>query len=1753
MQRALVRPTRSTTPPAAASALLLLCLAKARGEQIALFGRPKPASAAPATTTAAVAPAPRLTPDERKGLLDAARALLRSATATRSQLEEAHRSLPTDSDKMRAVKDALHQRLQADPAAGAAAVAKPTQAPSAPPAAAEPQVPADPSPAPFPAPAAVAPPEPATSPQVPAPAPAGLVEAPEGVWRETAGAYAARVGARPPPADDLAARATMTGRQRREHDEARATLYARHDAAIKDWHRQVTEALDSGVIHPLMAGLSRTAGPDRGARDLAVAHAARRAVEIVNNHSEALFREHATHPWSPGDVAQRHLGEPIKVASIAGDMVRGVTLDGAQEVNVHRSGLRPMTAEQARAEVHRRAGAELRGLGLPPAALLALAHEHAYPDTDPKHLRLPGGPAQRPAGAGWEVIPGTTRGGWHRRRQGGGWERWYPDTGLAVDPLAVAPLDPDATGPTRPAQATKPGRPGVEIAPGVFDTSGRKTHHDVGEVVDRARKHQAQRVSAGNLGEVEAEGEASASQRVTKAAVLGEVSPLLDREKGCTAGAAALKAYVRSLIAGKPTGEGRDARHAYVHGLEWVGEGLDQCQTVRELRGFIEDLGWLSSEGRSFVEEYPTTPETLRELADRFPDVGNRSHRVMRLPGGVVVNLTAMRAAGLAFGEATYRKLAEEPAPYRGWVEALGPRFSAAVLRNGSREQNQRWRQEVREAEQRERTSDWSGLVEAPLTEEQREAADAARANMRSGTVEGDDGKKATYYEIVRMRRQGPRLRVGGAPVPENATGADLMRTFGLRAVQYGNWVSDDEAQSHLLACYGALHDLADVLGVPPDMIAKGSRLAIAFGARGKGKGGAHYELDRAVINLTSTQGGGLLAHEFAHFLDHQLAGGERQMLTDVPGAAPELQRAMQDLLVAMRGPEQLADSAERLRRWRSDLKRRRQRAVSNHESMAPLDREGERYAVAVAAYNRQVRSGQKPGPPTSFYIEAARLGGDHAARDEMFARAFESYVEDRLVRDGRLNTYLVTGTRVKGRPGEPEPYPQGEERTRIAAAFDHLLDVVRSSGALAKALGDTLQPLQEHHAMTQAPLSGSVTMREALRGVVVELLKAKTWTRSGAEQATLFVAPRAAPAPAPAPSAPAGAGGTHVVHIKEHVRHDATGSHVVQAHDVRRPGPAPQPVHAHVQPHAEADEDDVSAEDRAEIEGTLRQLVTPAAIAHHVPMEGHGTIASEDVAARVYAGFGIDSAYVRRETQRHVERHIGDMLAGGGLRRVHENRSDGGLLVRPASPSLRELRRTTASMRQWNGMRDVTPELKASYAKALAEHEVAMQAHRASAPSEAETAEIELARRHHETARARLAKLPDSVLTGDHAPIAKVTGRQATMAHGRAGLALVPSATNPQIRRWQRMGAEDAATQGHPTLRGIIAAAEGHAARLGPEAHLGGGTYMADMDAPLRTLQSFERHHADTIARTPEARLSPAQRRTAEHAAGLATTLHQLNQRAAIYRPAPSVEQVGAMDPARLANVAVAARRMSDGTADDPWAKAGARASELLRPKTAEHPDQDTPAARLAAATQQAQAVLSALPASLHLPSAGHAAGDVLKHLEDVEAHAHRLVWHPEQGTAHAARSEAKLAEIRRVMDEARTARRAPARLDLLTMSSGDLLNLAHDADALRSPKGGDEWTLAQNAARRELQLREGPAAVVVEARRKELEESFNPRGDLDMHNRKAARGLTRPDAVLDAAVEREELRRELLAAGRRDDAQRLFGSVRLPGGGAR
>ncbi|SAL02520.1 hypothetical protein AWB80_08380 [Caballeronia pedi] len=425
---------------------------------------------------------------------------------------------------------------------------------------------------------------------------------------------------------------------------------------------------------------------------------------------------------------------------------------------------------------------------------------------------------------------------------------------------------------------------------------------------------------------------------------------------------------------------------------------------------------------------------------------------------------------------------------HRAW-NLMGDRF-VSVLRYRSSKGSDAFRNHLATAKVGK--IDWS-WIEKDVTRAPRVSKESARFQL----------KVADNFE-----------RVGGRTMVPQST-AELKEMFGLRDVQSGNWVLRDVASAkfHTEHSAAAFADLADLLGADDAHVALNGRLALAFGARGQGAKGwkdgaarAHYEPVQRVINLTKMGGGGALAHEWFHALDNMAkeaegggAAGREDFITERPDLLPpgdlrdavvELRRAMFD------GPHRItqtmqytADDARLAQRnvgnsrFPNGVAKRIQDAGNVHDAVQAIDgmlgpkpgakqspRQKRMHAdwrrIAIAHYGGNAEGGEisvrSGAPMSSFMLEAHKLdqGGTAYWREthEMAARAFQSYVEDRLADQGRRNDYLsvyadnryhvdpLTGMQWK-------PYPEGEERQRINAAFDRFVAALKKSDTLAKAL----------------------------------------------------------------------------------------------------------------------------------------------------------------------------------------------------------------------------------------------------------------------------------------------------------------------------------------------------------------------------------------------------------------------------------------------------------------------------------------------------------------------------------------------------------------------------------------------------------------------------------------------------------------------------------------------------------------------------
>lgn len=254
-------------------------------------------------------------------------------------------------------------------------------------------------------------------------------------------------------------------------------------------------------------------------------------------------------------------------------------------------------------------------------------------------------------------------------------------------------------------------------------------------------------------------------------------------------------------------------------------------------------------------------------------------------------------------------------------------------------------------------------------------------------------------------RRESNRKRKGvDWRESKNVTPEQFGSTFGFRGVEFGNWVNKSERQEALNDAYDALMDLSSIVGLSPRALSLGGKLGLAFGARGGSKASAHYEPGKVVINLTKTKGAGSLAHEWFHALDNyfsRMRGNSDGFLTRDTSRKHD-DNTRQELLDSFKD---LMDSITK-----SDISKR------------------------------------------SKKLDSTRSKAYWAEDVEMAARAFESYVIDKLNSRDEHNDYLANVKDMNEWYGEGEsdiesyPYPNEEEAPIIGEKFDQLFQAIEET-----------------------------------------------------------------------------------------------------------------------------------------------------------------------------------------------------------------------------------------------------------------------------------------------------------------------------------------------------------------------------------------------------------------------------------------------------------------------------------------------------------------------------------------------------------------------------------------------------------------------------------------------------------------------------------------------------------------------------------
>lgn len=527
---------------------------------------------------------------------------------------------------------------------------------------------------------------------------------------------------------------------------------------------------------------------------------------------------------------------------------------------------------------------------------------------------------------------------------------------------------------------------------------------------------------------------------VTKAKLVTPLDLEDARALGMQPAVAHLFMHMLSTVRAKPD-DTAASRAAFVDEIREIQGAMRRVKTIEDFKAMRSEMAakWMAAPGYVVAQtswKYGGTWDIAsgRAEADRLTKETGIKH-----------DLVGRGFQGL-------RIEAKAPRPF----ESLGTRFVNTLTGStpGARKDFRKAADRALELARMGDDASWEALKTGPVGAQSKPSTEP---KQKPNTDRGHSAAKSGSADVK---------RVGGRPVAD-ANPARVRATFGLREVDFGQggYMTQADREHHAKHLEGALHDLADALGLPPSQVSFNGRLGVALGARGRGKAAAHYEPGRAAINITKFAGGGALAHEWGHALDNIIAShyiksaaGSAKgdaFLTRLPehSALPVgLQVAVKAVHDAIHMPANEVEAAAGKRAAVAELTAERQRwgeAYAKAESVADRERFRHEYNRVTKRLNQVLRM-----PSTSaFFFEASVKDGSGkpywSTSEELFARAFESYVHDKLAGQGRANTYL-TDQRGAGSPGW---YPQGEERKRINKAMDQLVAHLRTSGDLAKAL----------------------------------------------------------------------------------------------------------------------------------------------------------------------------------------------------------------------------------------------------------------------------------------------------------------------------------------------------------------------------------------------------------------------------------------------------------------------------------------------------------------------------------------------------------------------------------------------------------------------------------------------------------------------------------------------------------------------------
>jgi len=571
------------------------------------------------------------------------------------------------------------------------------------------------------------------------------------------------------------------------------------------------------------------------------------------------------------------------------------------------------------------------------------------------------------------------------------------------------------------------------------EAQSKKKFKDAGTRIKGSKKEKAAirgLISVSDLSALEQD-EVTAYEMVVKDKVWAKPDFDTDRQGGISAGVSFLKSELRRAYAGKPRQKTAAMRKSYVILAAYFQNHFAKIMTLDELKFFADKFYGL---------------EAIEAVKVYLPDEAH----LFELP-------TVAASLEKRFNKWQTRQLLKDVAGQEFYNLLFRLNSDAAVLK-------------------------WKAAYKF---EEKNEWSFSGKKSVQRGDqseIKINTGLPLSYIK-----------RIGGLAI-NDVSEKFIIDTLGFKYLEFGNYVRDNEANEHLRHFIGAYVDLCDILNISAKQITQLNNLSIAFGSRGKAGAMAFYQPARQIIALTKQRGDGTVAHEWFHYLDHLVYKNVSpnssidSLFTGhgmkIKGKQYEkLKFAFENLFTYIQKGKYLEVTAwnpgyhfsashpvgnwitpkkdieaetikytyvsQATHKYRLPLKETAEATLQNFKNSYPSYFRGNQYksdktkkivgfiashfgqATLSIEFKQEISS-------SLFYYYSSRMKSKYwIMPEELFARAFEVYMFDKLEKQGRYNNYLVSGGYFDS---ELKLYPFGKDREVLFMLFESLFSELKSA-----------------------------------------------------------------------------------------------------------------------------------------------------------------------------------------------------------------------------------------------------------------------------------------------------------------------------------------------------------------------------------------------------------------------------------------------------------------------------------------------------------------------------------------------------------------------------------------------------------------------------------------------------------------------------------------------------------------------------------